>query len=97
MMLTLDWSGCYGGSHKDVICDDAFGHPAKFAAKLIQRIYRHGLERGYWQEGDLIADPFAGVGIGGIHAASFGRRDHEKKGSPRIDFEEVLFVQKRDR
>jgi len=70
----LDWQGCYGGSLKGAIDDGAFCHPGKFSARLIRRIYSHGLEMGYWQEGDLVADPFAGVGIGGIYAASYGLR-----------------------
>ena len=73
-LRTTDWYGCYSGSLKGIISDAAFQHPAKFAQKLIQRIYKHGFKQGYWQEGNLVCDPFAGVSIGGIYAASYGLR-----------------------
>lgn len=49
--------------------ESAYTHPAKFAAGLIQRIYAHGFTQGWWRAGDIIADPFAGIGCGGIIAA----------------------------
>src|SRR5581483_10697353 len=68
------WHGCYDQSWKDIICPAAFQHPAKFARGLIQRILDHGIERRYWQRGDIIGDPFGGVGLGGIEAAYRGLR-----------------------
>lgn len=73
-MKTSDWYHCYSHSLKGVISDASFSHPAKFAYGLICRIYAHLLERGWLQEGDIVADPFAGVGIGGIVAAANGLR-----------------------
>jgi hypothetical protein len=49
-------------------------HPAKFSVKLVRWIYQHGLDMGYWRRGDLILDPFAGVGCGGIIALEYGMR-----------------------
>jgi len=71
-METIDWFGAYNSGLKGIIADEAFSHPAKFSYGLITRIYSHLLGRGYIQEGDLVADPFAGVGIGGIVAAANG-------------------------
>jgi DNA modification methylase len=77
-MMTLtdipvhEWQGCYDETWKGLIVDDAFAHPAKFAPGLIRRIIQHGLARGYWQRGDLIADPFGGIAGGGVMAAYFG-------------------------
>lgn len=73
-MEELNWHNCYSNNLKGIICDEAFCHPAKFSYGLIARIYSHLLERGWLQEGDLVADPFAGVGIGGIVAAANGLR-----------------------
>lgn len=69
-----DWHGCYDGSWKRVIVREAFAHPAKFARGLIERIVEHGLKNGYWKKGELIGDPLAGIGCGGIISASRGLR-----------------------
>ena len=69
-----DWHGCYDDRWGDLMVPDAYKHPAKFARGLIERIIRHGLEQGYWKRGDLIADPFAGVALGGLVAAYHGLR-----------------------
>jgi len=73
-MTPADWHGCYDDNWNDLIVDEAFAHPAKFAPGLIRRIYRHGFERGYWTEGDLIGDPFGGIGGGGIIGSGMGLR-----------------------
>lgn len=69
---TETWHGCYDGSWKGLIVPEAFSHPAKFAPGLIARILDEGLRRGWWKAGDLIADPFGGIGGGGIFAAYAG-------------------------
>jgi len=51
---------------------EAFSHPAKFSPGLIQKIYAHGIEQGYFKSGDVIGDPFGGIGGGGIFAAYAG-------------------------
>jgi hypothetical protein len=71
-MKITDWHGCYDGGWKDLIVPEAFAHPAKFSYALIQRIFAHGLERGYWKPGDTVADPFGGVALGGIMAGYAG-------------------------
>lgn len=68
------WNGCYDGSWAGVIVDEAFGHPAKFAYGLINRIFEHGLQRGWWSKNSVCGDPFGGVGLGGIVAAYKGLR-----------------------
>ena len=68
------WHGCYRDGWGELIVGEAFAHPAKFAYGLIKRIYEHGFGRGWWQKGELIADPFGGIGTGGIVAAYMGLR-----------------------
>lgn len=63
------WHNCYDNQWRGLIVPDAFSHPAKFSPGLIQKIYAYGIERGYFKPGDLIGDPFLGVGGGGIYAA----------------------------
>ena len=65
----LVWQGCYDQQWGGLITKDAYGHPAKFARGLIERIYDHCLERGWLQPGDVVGDPFGGVALGGIVAA----------------------------
>ena len=69
-----DWQGCYDGNWADLIVPEAFAHPAKFARGLAERIVQHGLDRGWFAPGDLIGDPFGGVGLGGVIAAYRGLR-----------------------
>lgn len=60
---------CYNNQWRNLIVPEAFSHPAKFSPGLIQKIYSHMLDRGYIRPGDLIGDPFGGIGGGGIFAA----------------------------
>lgn len=66
------WEGCYDKSLTGYITSSAFAHPAKFSLGLIERILDHMLKRKWIKKGDLIGDPFAGVGVGGIAAAYRG-------------------------
>jgi DNA modification methylase len=66
------WQHCYDDGWKGLIVPEAFAHPAKFSRGLIKRIISHGFDRGWWRAGDLIADPFGGVALGGIMAGYFG-------------------------
>jgi DNA modification methylase len=68
----IDWYGAYDGQWRDWLHPLAFRHPAKFAPNLIQRIYAHGFERGWWRKGDTVADPFGGIAGGGIMAGYAG-------------------------
>ena len=63
--------GLYGKSWKGLVVPEAMSHPAKFSRKLVYWIITTGLERGWWEQGDLILDPFGGVGLGGIAAADY--------------------------
>ena len=66
------WHGCYDEGHGELIVGEAYAHPAKFRAGLIDRIYEHGFKEGWWVKGSVLCDPFGGVGIGGIYAAYKG-------------------------
>ncbi|MFM9966735.1 MAG: DNA methyltransferase [Planctomycetaceae bacterium] len=69
------WTKCYSRKwNKGEVDPDTFKHPARFAPKLIERIVKHGLERGWWKRGDLLIDPFGGVAMGGFVAARHGLR-----------------------
>ena len=74
MTATTDWHNCYDDSWKGMIVDDAMAHPAKYAPGLIRRMIEYGMQRGWWTKGDLIADPFGGIGSGGVMAAGYGLR-----------------------
>ena len=56
-----DWHGCYEDGWGELIVGEAYAHPAKFRAGLIDRIFKHGFERGWWVKGDVIGDPFGGM------------------------------------
>jgi hypothetical protein len=66
------WTGCYPSNWKGVIVPDAYAHPAKFSSKLIARIYKHAFDMGWLHEGDAVADPFGGVGLGAFDALRLG-------------------------
>lgn len=66
--------GLYNDGWTGVIVPEAFSHPAKFSRKLIYWIIKAGLERNWWRPGDMILDPFGGVGLGGLAAAAHGLR-----------------------
>ncbi len=63
------WTGCYEGGWNGVIVPEAFAHPAKFSYKLTERMFGHAIAKGWLRPGDVVADPFGGVGCGGIVAA----------------------------
>lgn len=72
--VTTTWRNCYNGSLKELITPEAFAHPAKMSRKLCERIFDHGLEKGYWRLGDIIIDPFGGIGTTGLIGAYRGYR-----------------------
>lgn len=63
------WEDCYEAQWSGMITPAAFAHPAKFSRGLIERIYDYCLAEGYLRAGDVVGDPFGGVGTGGIIAA----------------------------
>ena len=67
-----EWTGCYDESWQGLITPESYSHPAKMACGLLRRIIEHGLTEGYWRKGDLIGDPFFGIGSTGILGASYG-------------------------
>lgn len=68
------WQGCYDQQWAGVLTSESMAHPAKFSRGLIERIYRHCLERGYLKRGDVVGDCFGGVGCGGVMASYAGLR-----------------------
>lgn len=66
------WFGCYQDQWKGHITAASFQHPAKFAKGLVERILDYMAERKWIAKGDVIGDPFGGVGTGGIVAAYRG-------------------------
>jgi hypothetical protein len=64
------WNNCYDDGWQGHIVDEAFAHPAKFSYGLIVRIVKHMLARGWIKKGELVADPFGGIGTGGIVCAA---------------------------
>lgn len=68
------WAGCYDGGWAGLITAESFGHPAKAARGLLVRIFDELFAMGALERGDLICDPFGGVGTTGIEAASRGCR-----------------------
>jgi len=69
-----DWTGCYPSKWKSVIVEDAMRHPAKFSSRLIRRIYEHMIGEGWLKPGDVVIDPFGGVGLGALDAMRSGMR-----------------------
>jgi len=55
-MKPIVWEGCYNHQWHGMITPASFAHPAKMARGLLERIIRHGLERGYWSIGDTLGD-----------------------------------------
>jgi hypothetical protein len=66
------WHGLYGESWKELICDEAFAHPAKFSRALIRRIYDHVIEERWATKGLSVVDPFGGVALGSFDAMRHG-------------------------
>lgn len=67
-----DWHGCYNDSWKGIIVPEAFAHPAKMACGLTNRIFKHALSEGWIRPGDVVVDPFGGIGSTGIVGGCFG-------------------------
>lgn len=60
----IEWRGCYDGGWTGEITEASFKHPAKYARKLIQRIYAEALKQGWIKPGGFVVDPFGGVALG---------------------------------
>ena len=68
------WHNCYESGWKDIITPESFQHPAKMSYSLLKRILHHAKEQGWLKEGDVIVDPFGGIGSTGILGAYEGYR-----------------------
>ena len=66
------WYGCYAGGRGDLFTRESNRHPAKMAVALCYRIFEHGRKMGYWQPGDVILDPLAGIGTTLVVGYSLG-------------------------
>src|SRR3990167_4314030 len=66
------WEQLYKKGWKNLITDESFSHPAKFARGLIECIYNHCIAEGWLKAGDSVIDPFGGVGLGGLEAMRLG-------------------------
>ncbi len=66
------WHRCYDSRWNRMLTKSSVTHPAKFSLALIERIFGYCLSQGYIQRGDVIGDPFGGVGTGGIIASYRG-------------------------
>ncbi len=70
--MITQWHNCYDEGWKGLIVPEAFSHPAKMSRGLLKRILAHAKEQGWLKEGDVIVDPFGGIGSTGILGAYEG-------------------------
>src|SRR5512139_1502991 len=70
--MKTDWHGLYRKGWNGNLIPEAFSHPAKVAFGLAERIYQHMSEEGLIQPGDVVLDPFGGIGGFGFHAMRYG-------------------------
>ena len=70
--MITQWHKCYDEGWKGLIVPEAFSHPAKMAYGLLKRILSHAFTQGWLSEGDVIIDPFGGIGSTGILGAYEG-------------------------
>ena len=68
-MIERTWTGCYDSGWGKAITPESYAHPAKMARGLLERIIEHGFKQGWWAKGDLIGDPFGGIGSTAIVGA----------------------------
>jgi hypothetical protein len=69
-----EWHHCYNLGWKGVITPESFAHPAKISRELSNRIYTHALSHGWLHPGDLVVDPFGGIGGTALGAMARGCR-----------------------
>ena len=68
------WHGCYDDGWQGIIVPEAFAHPAKMAHGLTRKIFKHALSESWIKPGDVVVDPFGGIGSTGIIGAALGLR-----------------------
>jgi hypothetical protein len=59
---TKAWHDCYCDGWQGLLVPEAFAHPAKVSKALADRIYQHAAEQGWLRPGDVVVDPFGGIG-----------------------------------
>jgi hypothetical protein len=64
-----EWHGCYDDGWQGIIVPEAFAHPAKMSYALTRRIFKHALGEGWIKPGDVVVDPFGGIGSTGLVGA----------------------------
>jgi len=68
-----DEYGLYsGGWTKKELTPESFSHPAKISRQLVRWIYDHAIEHGWLKEGDVVIDPFGGIGGCALDAMAEG-------------------------
>ncbi|MBE3035723.1 MAG: hypothetical protein IMZ70_01365 [Candidatus Atribacteria bacterium] len=68
------WHGCYDDGWQGLIVPEAFAHPAKMAYGLTMRIFKHALSEAWIKPGDVVVDPFGGIGSTGLVGSALGLR-----------------------
>lgn len=70
----FDWYGLYGSAANwgKILNPEAYQHPAKISPALARKIYGLAIERGMIQPGDIVLDPFSGIGGFAYHALLAG-------------------------
>ena len=66
------WERCYADSWRGIITPESFAHPAKMARGLALRIFAHAIAEGWIKPGEIVVDPFGGIGSTGIVGAEAG-------------------------
>lgn len=66
------WDGAYDQAWGELLHPDAYCHPAKMSRGLVVRIFNELLAMGALAKGDIVVDPFGGIGSTGIAGASVG-------------------------
>ena len=66
------WQGCYSQGWGKNLIPEAFSHPAKVSFSLVAKIYDHAINEKWIKKGDLILDPFSGIGGFAFHALCYG-------------------------
>lgn len=68
------WQGCYEERWNRQIVPEAYAHPAKVAPILLSRIFDELLDRGWLRRGQIVLDPFGGIGTTAIAGTYRGVR-----------------------
>jgi len=71
-MIKDKWENCYDQGWGKNLVPEAFSHPAKVSFSLAAKIYDHAINEGWVKKGDLILDPFSGIGGFAFHALCYG-------------------------